>query len=302
MSRRHRDRSVELGRAIKHARAVLLAFAAGLALALATDAWLSPPDVPALLRQLRDPNPDERARAAYALSQRDSLTDSVCSALANTLDDHRIREEMIAILIDAGGRWHCIEHVAAVVEDDRNSLTRVAGIRVLGGIGQPASRVGSAVLLRVMEARASDRAHAAMALGALGDTTPEVLAALVHLFHNGSEVERSNAIDALTRLGNVRVLAPLAEEAVVDRSAEMRVRGIEALELAIAARVLPIQRLLPFLKDGDAEVRRTAVESLSRLRSRWGGMVAELVPLLSDSDSTVRRAAERALRSSGGLR
>jgi HEAT repeat protein len=154
---------------------------------------------------------------------------------------------------------------------------------------------GSASLLRkgLKDNNPMLRRVCAVAVGKIGITA--LLNDLVRLLDDNEADVRDGAIEALSRL------AELDGESVLGIAADLA--GAPASEKRRSAAVLyaalnDAEKLSLLVKDEDAIVRKTAVNSLAELRSP--AAVSHLVMALADEDASVRIAAARALGETGG--
>ncbi|MEI7733180.1 MAG: HEAT repeat domain-containing protein [Verrucomicrobiota bacterium] len=137
------------------------------------------------------------------------------------------------------------------------------------------------------------RAWRTVALGKLEQAAELGAAAidpLVSVLKEGVYYKRLEAVDALSRIGDVRVVKPLIN-ALWDEDSNVRTAVVHALSKVGDTRA--VDPLILALKDKDNRVRTAAVEALSRINDPRA--VQPLSRLLSDGSWDVRAAVVEAL-------
>jgi HEAT repeat protein len=165
--------------------------------------------------------------------------------------------------------------------------TRAHAARALGKLGERAPI--EPLVNALQDENDSVRAAAAQALGTLSARVP--LAPLIHALHDPSWRVRAAAVLALSRMGD---RAPIDDFAALvdDGDASVCIAALQALG-AMGERA-PLEPLVLGLNDQDWTVREAAAMALGDLGQR--APADPLVAALQDKDSSVREAARRALQ------
>ncbi len=103
---------------------------------------------------------------------------------------------------------------------------------------------------------------------------------------------RAAAVEALGRMGDKRIVEPIAESLLKDGSWDVRKLSVEALGRIREDRATEL--LWQALLDADHDVRQTAAAALGQIPDPRS--IAPLVLALKDESSSVRQAAKAALR------
>jgi HEAT repeat protein len=133
-------------------------------------------------------------------------------------------------------------------------------------------------------------------LGQLGQTSPAVVAGLVHALGDSDRGVRSAAADSLGRLGQTspEVVAGLVH-ALGDSDEGVRSAAADSLVKLSQTSPAVVAGLVHALGDSDRGVRRAAAASLVKLGQTSPAVVVVLVHALGDSDRYVRSAAADSL-------
>jgi HEAT repeat protein len=229
-----------------------------------------PPDArPALLKALRDENPEIRSAAAIRLDQWAKESPEVVEALI------------------------------AALGDESESVRRHAASG-LAGAGRAAAPALPA-LCRLLD-NESGREAAAEALGEIGIADPEVLRKLEGFADAADLGFRFEVARALRRLGrDPKDLMPVFLETL--RKGKDRYRRMAAEELGNLGEAARshVADLATALKDESTGVRREAAEALGKMGEAAGPQVADLVAALKDKELRVREEAAEALGSLGAV-
>lgn len=177
-----------------------------------------------------------------------------------------------------------------------------ATIKLVGLLKDPDSNVRwrAAATLEAFGWRGSSDEENALHLAALGRLEAAAgfgsaaIEPLISVLKSGVYYKRLQAIEALSRIADPKVVKPLIA-ALSDEDNHVRASAIEALSIMGDARATdPLVRVL---KDPDSRVRTVAVEALSKLGdSRAAEALAKLV---KDTDWEVRKAVIDALGKAG---
>jgi HEAT repeat protein len=103
---------------------------------------------------------------------------------------------------------------------------------------------------------------------------------------------RAAAVEALGRMGDVRVVDPIAKGLLDDASWDVRKLSVEALGRVRDERAASL--LCHALNDRDHDVRQTAAQSLGQLPDKRS--IGPLILALKDENSSVRQTAKASLR------
>ncbi|MBE8970618.1 HEAT repeat domain-containing protein [Nostocales cyanobacterium LEGE 12452] len=140
------------------------------------------------------------------------------------------------------------------------------------------------------------RYSAAQALGNLGNASPQVVEALLALLKDETERVRYSAAEALGNLGNA---SPQVVEALLslfkDETESVRNSAAEALGKLGNASPQVVEALLSLLKDETEGVRSFAAKALGNLGNASPQVVEALLGLLKDDSGSVRYFAAEAL-------
>jgi HEAT repeat protein len=265
----------------------------------------------ALTGALIDQHPDVRAAAAQALRK---MGDSrVINSLVHALkdEDHNVRwhsanaldalgwqpatEAEIILRSVALGQPNEISDYGKLAVDalvrlvqDPTCPKRCSAIEALG-------RTGDIKAVKPLERALRDNdSHVRIAaIEALGQIShaPSTSALLPLLRDNDPRV-RAASIESLGRMGDVRLVEPIADFLLKDSSWDVRKLAVEALSRIRHDRVPEL--LCRALEDEDQDVRLVAVSALSRAPDPRS--IGPLILALTDENSSVRQSAKAALR------
>jgi HEAT repeat protein len=256
-----------------------------------------------LVSDLRNADPQLRARAAFELSQvvRPSVT--AIYGLAHLLadSDEEPRGEAVAALISIGRGDSATS--AVIVRGMRSLISgpglgppRVEAAHVLGQLGARSRTAVDALLSALRTPDEDPRTAAAAALGQIGIPDDVVLQALDLAVNDPAPDVRAMALESLTRLrpGDSTAHAA-ARVAIGDPSPAVRLTAVYSL-LSASHYDRRVASALAFAsRDSDADVRRAAVIALIRLAPDDTTTRRRLETLANDSVPRVRLAAEEGL-------
>lgn len=277
--------------------------------------------IPALTAALERESPRVRAVAAHALAQIES--ESALSHLLPALDDPDSWVRYFAARsIGRHGYGEALEPLARLARTDPASQVRIAAIEALGEIGDERA---VAILAPLSEAKDRDMARAALsALGHIGH--PMALQPLLSALRSPDAEQRIDALRAVAERGGPDAASTLEWAAAADGEDRVVRAAIEGLE-RLAARIEPdageaidalveltagegmrreaaiaalahmraewIERVARGLGHARAEVRRSVVEALGRMKDARASR--RITAALEDADATVRLSAATAL-------
>jgi HEAT repeat protein len=261
------------------------------------------------LQQLRSKNPKSRLHAAEKIA---------------ALEDPAIIEPLIAILHDSDSSvritaaralgkyrepWVTDALTNAIQDTDKQVREAIAealklhrDVRTIPTFvtllsdDHPAVRWFAATALESMSWSPGDdtlRALRCVALGKLEQAAAFGAAAidpLVSVLRNGVYYKKLEAVDALSRIGDARVVKPLIV-ALADEDNSVRSSVVNALSRIGDTRA--VEPLIQAVKDRDNRVRTAAVEGLSKMGDPRA--IPALASLLKDESWDVRAAAVEAL-------
>jgi len=151
--------------------------------------------VPALVRLLEDEYPSIRTRAVWALGQLGG-TEAVRTVIRALKDENR---EVRRAALDGLGQLGGTEAARALIEALGDETMRDHAARVLGQTGDPA--VVPALIKTLQDENWLVRYAAARALGALGKSASESVAALTNALEDEEEPVRREAAKGLKKIG-----------------------------------------------------------------------------------------------------
>ena len=236
--------------------------------------------VPVLLQALNDPRVGEElsvmiAGALAAAGVADVPAAAAATAGQRQMDrleaiiaDTRSDDEFInhSAIMELGGLGPSEPAIDALIEALQQNRSPGTAAFVLGEYGPPAARAAPFVLPYLRDPQ--DGANAVRALGKIGSSEPEIIAALNELaadWRSPRDPQRDLAIAALA-------------------------------DLAVAN----LPRLIEALSSPSKETRIQAAESLGRVGQRAADAVPALAALLADPDIDVRQSATFVLQRIGG--
>lgn len=285
--------------------------------------------LPVLVRALTDDTPRARGSAAAALG-RVAGEESRRALFAALADPDVWVRYFAARALAQHAHESALEPLAPLAAADPAPHVRIAALEAIGAIGAPRSAAMLAPLAD--DGDADVGAAAIVALGRLAD--PEALPLLNRALRSADPARRLAAVHALAQRGDAGRVAALRWTAGGDSSEELggaALRGLASLgaapgdawpdavdalldltseatrrDAAVTALArLPasrIDRVARGLRHAAADVRRAAIDALSRMKDTTAS--ARLRAALDDDDAVVREAAIAALDRVGtaGLR
>jgi HEAT repeat protein len=287
---------------------LLLAFLG--AFALVVRVVSQAPNERALVSDLRNADPQVRARAAFELSQEAHPSATALHGLTRLLADseEEPRGEAVAALIslgraDSATSMVIVSDMRSLISGSRLGPPRVEAAHVLGQLGVQSGTAIDALLLALRTQDEGLRTAAAAALGQIGVPDDAVLHALDLAVYDRAPDVRAMALESLTRLrpGDSTAHAA-ARVAIGDQSPAVRLTAVYSLMSATHYDRRVTSAVDVALRDSDADIRRTAVIALMRLAPDDTATKRRLETLATDSVARVRLAAEEALNSAKGLR
>ncbi len=159
-------------------------------------------------------------------------------------------------------------------------------LRALARLGAPSPEVVPA--LSKLLAEPTLRAEAAVALAQVDPAqTAKVVPLLVRDFKEGDESVRSQAADALSRLGSAaESAAPILVEALRDRAAaQVALQALQGIGAAAAPSVAKL------LEDRNVDFRRIGISLLDQIGSGARSVLPSVLKALGDDDTAVRAGA-----------
>jgi HEAT repeat protein len=245
---------------------------------------LVPPYSTLVAPVLKDPDPEERTKAASLLGvmkAREHASD-VAALLKNV--DKSPRVAALKALAEMGARDY-IPAIAGQLDPTEAYEIKLAAIEALGRLG--AADAYAAKIVPHLQDGAPDLVRAAVdALGHAG--VRGQAAAVAQLLKSDSLPTRMAALDVLGRMGATE-LAPAV--AAVLREPDLRASAIEALgRMGVREQA---DAVAAFLKDPEGSVRNEAARALGRMGA--ADRAADLLPLLDDPSNDVRWTAIHSL-------
>jgi len=186
------------------------------------------------------------------------------------------------------GAEEAIEPLLGALESDHQELV-LAAAHALGHLKVVAALPALTRILR--EADAEPRRVAQEALGALAETYPEELLAVLSPLMEDPAAETRMAAIAVLGKGSFRIIKPMVFLALKDDSSEVRRSAVAAL--GSNPDIEQLDALVLALTDEDADVRRVGAEVLGGLKDRRA--VDALALALHDEDPWVRATVTRAI-------
>jgi len=249
------------------------------------------------VRALGAPDVETRTRAAYALSESDTLPRSGCLVLVEHLrDDAEVREEVRRTLIRWTRAGQCLPETAATLSSGAPSEVRRLAADALRGAGAQARGVTGALLAALSDPAPNIRTLAAAGLGGSRDTSEAVQDALAQAASDPDADVRTSAIQALTALpGSSGRLIRVARRAAHDPDPSARAAALSVLKHVEVRQADLRVVLIRALVDSSAEVRAAAATSLGWIREGIDEARSALTRAATDSNPRVRDAAAFAL-------
>lgn len=248
---------------------------------------LVPPDIPALIAELRHPNRDRRAAARAALR---SIGATAVPQLAAQVGDPFLRDELMLLLVEIGdprplvaalpsAPRHIRRHLRTILSQiggaavpplaallqTTNSADHSAAIEALAAIDDPAAHD---LLLDI--AALPDDQNAMLAILALIDNgfNEDVLARILRLLHHPDEWLATRAFTTLLQLEDAGVVV-LVAKVLRDERPFLRSMAVRAIPSLVARGYLPLldgREVLAMMKrDENAIVQAAAAQSLALL-------------------------------------
>jgi HEAT repeat protein len=268
---------------------------------------IGPSIIPALVRQLHDPNHDVRAIVAAALGHLHALeTLTALAALANDPSDE-VRQSVARAIGSLGGSstgsartrhgggrrrgsltqaiWQAIRRNKRPAPQPPCDPTELAVATLESGLGDTSSSV---------------RIEAALALGRIGPDAAAAAPRLIRLSREPHEAVRCQAAQALGEIGDqdgatVAALVDLLQDA----SAAVKVSAARALGALRTAAAPSVQALVPLLQDHDESVRTAAAEAIAQVGPLDHATTDNLSDGLVSADNVVRAQTADALGTIG---
>ncbi|MEM7535172.1 MAG: HEAT repeat domain-containing protein [Chloroflexota bacterium] len=205
----------------------------------------------------------------------------------------------VSMLLTALTGSHAAEPLAlkfvAALKDDYSSMRERAAAS-LGELGETSSEVIVALITALKDVYIPARERAAASLGELGEASPEVIAALIAALKDDSRYVRERAAASLGELGeaSLEVIVALIDTLKDD---SRYVRELAAASLITLGEASPevIAALIDTLKDGSRYVRELAAASLVALGEASPEVIAALIAALKDDSLSVREIAATSL-------
>jgi HEAT repeat protein len=201
--------------------------------------------------------------------------------------------------VDESVRDGIVAELGELLRTTPYTKLREGAARVLGGLGDGGSAARAAAELVAALPNADSwpvRQAAASSLGQLGQTSPDVVAALIHALADDRLSVRWAAASSLDQLGQASpdVAAALIHALANDRLSVRRAAASSLGQLGQASSDV-VAALIHALANDRLSVRRAAASSLGQLRQASPDVVAALIHALANDDSDVRQAAASSL-------
>nr|WP_322708826.1 HEAT repeat domain-containing protein [Nostoc sp. ChiSLP03a]MDZ8209925.1 HEAT repeat domain-containing protein [Nostoc sp. ChiSLP03a] len=212
------------------------------------------------------------------------------------LDKERLREYRAAL----GEQQEVLAELLGLLKDESENESenvRNSAAVALGNLGNASPQVVEALLALLKDESQSVGYYAAVALGMLGNASPQVVEVLLVLLKHESDIVRNFAAYALGKLGNA---SPQVVEALLallkHESESARYSAAYALGKLGNASPQVVETLLALLKhESDNIVCYSAVKALGKLGNASPQVVEALLALLKDKSQIVPNFAGEAL-------
>jgi len=243
-----------------------------------------------LVEDLASPDPAVRADAARQLGHAFNVdqvaaTGHLVRALSDS--DATVREKAAEALGHSAATPEAVRALITALSDPVTGVRRGAA-DALAAVGPAAAAAASALAVLVKDADAKVRQAAAVALGKIGTTSPEVLDALSAALHvKDDPALRERAAHALGQPSHGEAALTLLLAALDDPDAAVRreiVHAIGAMPATHAAHMEAALRRV-IASETEANVKTEALHALVKLGAVG---VAGLIDALADDDSLVR--------------
>jgi HEAT repeat protein/energy-coupling factor transporter ATP-binding protein EcfA2 len=194
-----------------------------------------------------------------------------------------------------------IENIQKIlIDQDRNKLVRINAAMVLGQIGQTSPEIVLPVLLDALKDQSEVRVYAAMVLGQIGQTSPEtVIPALLDALKDQSDSIRIRVAMTLGQIGQTspEIVLPALLDALKDQNDSVRAHAAEALgQIGQTSPETVIPVLLDALKDQSDSVRIRVAMTLGQIgQTSPETVIPALLDALKDQSGSVRVCAVIAL-------
>lgn len=262
----------------------------------------NPPNVDALIRDLKAEKTDQRSHAAEALGHLGPLAAPAVPALLKALGDKslEVRHEALMALghIGPAARAAVPELVTLVKSADADQM-KIGAIEALGSIGRDSMGAAPALFGLVRGDDPQLAASAGLALARIlphaSDQLTTVIPVLVKSLGNKSPEIRSEAVMALGACGGraVPALADLVKAHAAN--AELAERAATALAMMGREAEPAVLQLTDALNSRDEKVAEQAAVALGAIGPGAKGAVRQLRTLLSSKNLLIREHAADAL-------
>jgi HEAT repeat protein len=239
------------------------------------------------VQALRDPDKDQRAKAAIALGEMRLPNPTALAALAAALGDQdaEVRQKAGSALAAIGP--NAIPFLIKALEHS-NPLVRAVAATSLGQLS-PADRAAIRPLIRALrDTEPSVRLQVAAALGHFGAAASAAVPGLIESLQSPSAELRSAAVRALGNIGapahpSVPALAAILGKYLKAKSTPRILEVVEALGRIGPAAGAAIPTLVETLKEEDSGARLQACWALLAIGADTSTVVPVLAALLDDA-------------------
>jgi HEAT repeat protein len=172
--------------------------------------------------------------------------------------------------------------------------------RALGRLGNGSAKVANALLaemaIRCQPRDSHEQSEIAVALGALGNSDPSVVAALIELFKEKYASVAVKAAAALVLLGcNTDEFIVQLLPSLKSANPDQRDRIAQILGALQNSSTIVLQELQGLLHDPEADVRYAAAIAIGDLGSATPAIIMDLLNALTDENDNVRSGVAQAL-------
>ncbi|MEI6423585.1 MAG: HEAT repeat domain-containing protein, partial [Lentisphaerota bacterium] len=256
-------------------------------------------DVAALIKDLGSKDNSIRSRALENLSKLGARgVPPIIEAFMNT--NSLVRKGAAEVLGNIGNV--APEVVTALVKAllDRDAYVRKSASDALGKIGAP---VIPDIMKMLTDNDSNARKGAAEALGNIGNVTPAVAPNLIKTLEDVDGSVRKSAVEALGRIGSATPeVIPALISKVEDPDSNVRKSVAESLEkLNAMTAELKIKYCMLDLGDDNGDVRKRAVDVLSKVDPVTPEVTAAIIKALEDKDYSVRKSSAEYLEKRGAM-